>query len=277
MPASSPSASRLPALSFALLGAFVVATAVRTHNDTTVAITVASVLMFACCWASATHLLGARPALQFVLIAVGLGWFAEQMGATHGWFFGHYTYTDVLGMRLGAVPIVIPMMWFALTYAGYVISNLIVWQSPVEGDRSGLGHAALLSFLGAMVVTAFDLGADPYFVYTLKAWIMLKTDGAWFGETVQGFFGWVCVSFVILMGFRLSVRGKALRPTSPFQRRHALVPLAIYGSGMVFQMVLGNPVEIRSIAPFAMGIPLLSAVAGFQRWRSPGTPQEATA
>ena len=92
----------------------------------------------------------------------------------------------------------------------------------------------------------------------------------------DGFFGWVCVSFVILMGFHLSVRSKALRPTSPFQRRHALVPLALYGSGMVFQMVLGNPVEIRSIAPFAMGIPLLSAVAGFQRWRSPGTPQEAT-
>ncbi|MDP3230917.1 MAG: carotenoid biosynthesis protein [Acidovorax sp.] len=261
-------AERLPALGFALLAAFLIATAVRTHTDTTIAIIIASVLMFACCWASATHLLGTRPALQFVLIAVSFGWFAEQMGSTHGWFFGHYTYTDVLGPRFVGVPIVIPMMWFSLAYAGYVISNLIVWQSPVDG-APGLGNAAMLSFLAAMIVTAFDLGADPYLVYTLKAWIMAKTDGAWFGETVQGFFGWVFVAFVIIFGFRMSVRKMALQPLSPFLRRHALVPLCIYASGMVFQMILGNPVEIRSIAPFAMGIPLLCALAGFQRWSAP--------
>jgi uncharacterized membrane protein len=106
-------------------------------------------------------------------------------------------------------------------------------------------------------------------VYTLKAWIMTKTDGAWFGETVQGFFGWVFVSFVIIFGFRMSVRKQALQPSSPFLRHHALVPLALYGSNMVFQMILGNPVEIRSIAPFAMGIPLLCALAGYQRWAAP--------
>jgi putative membrane protein len=263
MPAQNP----LPALTFALLAAFLIATAVRTHNDTTIAIVAASVLMFACCWASAAHLLGARSALKFVLIAVSFGWFAEQMGSTHGWFFGHYTYTDVLGPRFVDVPIVIPMMWFALTYAGYVISNLIVWQSPVDG-APGLGNAAMLSFVAATIVTAFDLGADPYLVYTLKAWIMAKTDGAWFGETVQGFFGWVFVAFVIIFGFRLSVRTQALQPAASFQRRHVMVPLAIYASGMVFQMLLGNPVEIRSIAPFAMGIPLLCALAGLQRWSS---------
>ena len=49
-----------------------------------------------------------------------------------------------------------------------------------------------------------------------------------------------------------------------------MVPLSIYAAGMVFQMILGNPVEIRTIAAFAMGIPLLCALAGFQRWRAPG-------
>ena len=268
MPAQPQFASHLPVLSYVLLAAYHITMAVRTHNDTTIALVIASVIMFACCWASATHLLGVRPTLQFVLIAVSFGWFAEQMGSSRGWFFGHYTYTEVLGPRLGDVPLVIPLMWFSLTYACYVITNLIVWQSPVDGTR-GLGQAAMLSFLAAMIVTAFDLGADPYLVYTLKAWIMTKTDGAWFGETVQGFFGWVFVSFVILFSFRMSVRKLALQPSSPFLRRHALVPLALYGSNMVFQMMLGNPVEIRSIAPFAMGIPLLCALAGYQRWTAP--------
>ncbi len=260
--------SRLPVLSYVLLAGYLVTMAVRTHNDTTIALVIASVIMFACCWASATHLLGVRPALHFVLIAVSFGWFAEQMGSSRGWFFGQYTYTDVLGPRLGDVPLVIPLMWFSLTYAGYVICNLIVWQRPVDGTR-GIGNAAMLSFVAAMIVTAFDLGADPYLVYTLKAWIMTKPDGAWFGETVQGFFGWVFVSFVIIFGFRMSVRKLALQPSRPFLRHHALIPLTLYGSNMVFQMMFGNPVEVRSIAPFAMGIPLLCALAGYQRWAAP--------
>ena len=151
---------------------------------------------------------------------------------------------------------------FALAAATLAVATLV--------GLPGLGHAAMLSFLAAMIVTAFDLGADPYFVYTLKAWIMAKTDGAWFGETVQGFFGWVFVAFVIVFGCRISVRQPKLQPVRPFLRRHAMVLPAIYAAGMVFQVLLGNPVEIRTIAAFAMGIPLLCALAGFQHWRAPG-------
>lgn len=256
---------RLPVISFALLGAFLLTMALRSHSDTTTAIVASSLLMFATCWVSATHLLGARAAGRFVLIALCLGWFAEQMGASRGWFFGDYHYTDVLGWRLGEVPMVIPLMWFSLTYAGYVIANLIVWRNAID-DSPRLSDALTLSFVAAMIVTAFDLGADPYFVFTLKAWIMVKTDGGWFGETIQGFVGWVVVAFVIIVAFRCSVRWQPPQRVREFSKRHALVPLGIYGAFMVFQMVMGSPIEIRVIAAFAMGIPLLCAIAGWQHW-----------
>jgi putative membrane protein len=263
-------AAHLRTASFVLLGGFAVATAVRTHSDTTVAIMVASLLMFAGCWTSAAHLLGAKAARRFVAIAVALGWFAEQMGSGYGWFFGSYHYTEVLGLRVGNVPIVIPLMWFSLTYAGYVMANLIVWQAPVvPAGTMGWGATALLTWIGAMIVTAFDLGADPYLVYVLKAWVMEKKDGAWFGETMQGFVGWVCVSAAILAAFRRSVRHLPLAFASPVLRRDAAVPLAMYGTGIAFQMVLGDPPETRAIAPFAMGIPLLCAIAGLLRWTPP--------
>ncbi len=255
----------LPKLGFLLMAGFLITMAVRSHNDTTLALVVASVFMFAACWANATHLLGVKPALLFVALAMGMGWFAEQMGSTRGWFFGSYSYTAVLGWRLGDVPAIIPMMWFALCYVGYLLANFCIWQRPLA-TPARLPGAVFLSFLAAALVTAYDLGADPYMVYVLKAWIMTEKDGWWFGETLEGFAGWVFVAFVIISTFRLLTRKQALQVGEGYAKWQALLPFLIYGFSMVFQMLKGHPVETRTIALFAMGIPLLIGLAGWWRW-----------
>ena len=260
---------RLPRLTMFLLVVFLLILARRIGGETTVLLVASSLLMFGCCWASAAHLLGGSAALRLVAIATTFGWAAEQLGSSYGWFFGSYAYTPVLGPRLGEVPIVIPMMWFALAYVGYVISNLIVWQDPVDAPAS-LGIDAIMALLGAMVVTCYDLGVDPYMVYVLKAWIMADKDGWWFGETVQGFAGWMFVSFAILFAFRrlARVRPAASRADTVLPTmRHVFVPLLVYAGLMVFQVLLGYPVEARTIALFAMGFPLLAAFIGLLRWQ----------
>ncbi|HSG91809.1 MAG TPA: carotenoid biosynthesis protein [Pseudomonadales bacterium] len=263
----SAMARMLPITAYLLFAIFLVVTSLRGYSDTTTLWVTSAVVTFGICGASAAHLLGWRPALVFAGLALVIGWFAEQMGATYGWFFGEYSYTDALGPRLGAVPMVVPLMWFALCYIGYVVANLIVWHAPV--DRSDhLGEQVVLSLLAALIVTAYDLGMDPYMVFVLKAWIMVKTDGAWFTETVQGFVGWVMVAFVIITAFRLLVRGRTLAPAGPFSRRHALVPVLLYVGMMVGQLFTGHPVEVRTVAFFAMGIPALCALAGWRYWRS---------
>lgn len=270
-------------LGYLALSALLIAATARMHSLGSTAIVITSLIMFPVCVKSATTLLGWKATRTFVLLALAIGWFAEQMGSSDGWFFGRYTYTDVLGPRLANVPVVIPMMWFVLTYTGYVLANLVLWQRPVDdGDipgaqsparttGSGLPRAAWTSFIAAMIVTAYDLGADPYLVYVMKAWIMEKTNGAWFGETVQGFFGWTFIGFAIMFGFRLIARfATPVRPTRETTRA-ALVPMAIYGSGVAFQATFGHPVETRSIAIFAMGIPLLCAFHGWRLWRGTTT------
>jgi putative membrane protein len=49
--------------------------------------------------------------------------------------------------------------------------------------------------------------------------------------------------------------------------RHVFVPLGVYAGLMVFQVLLGYPVEARTIALFAMGFPLLAATIGLMRWQ----------
>jgi putative membrane protein len=271
LPVSQLLHRRLPVAAATLLAVFLIVLAKRSGGETTAMLVASSLLMFGCCWASAAHLLGGRAALRLVAIATSFGWLAEQLGSSYGWFFGSYTYTPVLGPRLGDVPVVIPMMWFALAYIGYVIANLIVWQDPVDRPASP-GHDAVMSLLGAMVVTCYDLGVDPYMVYVLKAWIMAKTDGWWFGETVQGFAGWMVVSFAILFAFRRLARTRAAGTVADIgtvlpTMRHVFVPLAVYAGLMVFQVLLGHPVEARTIALFAMGFPLLAATIGLLRWQ----------
>ena len=267
---------RVPQLTFALLAAFLLFMAWRSHNETTVGMIASSILIFAMAWASAVHLLGPRASSIFIGIAVLIGWFAEEMGARRGWFFGSYDYTDVLGPRLGEVPIVIPLMWFALVYIGYVIANLIVWKRPVDRSTS-LADMVWLSLLTAFIVTAYDLAADPYMVFVAKAWIMEKQTGWWFGETIQGFVGWTVIAFAITLAFRLAVRRVPPTPVTKFTKRHSLFPVLAYLSFIIFFLLEGYPPETRSIAFYAMGIPVLAALAGWSQWQHSGHGKEPTA
>ena len=233
-----------------------------------VALVIASLALSGVSLWSCRTLLGPRSALLFLASAVVLGWLAEEAGVTLGWFFGSYAYTDVLGPRLGAVPIVIPMMWFGLCYAGFVMASLVLWRQPAPAD-AGWKSGALAALLAAMIVTAFDLGADPYFVYVLKAWTMARTNGGWFGETVRGLEGWMLVSFVIVAVFQAIARPRLAAGARATGRLAGLAPVLVYAGMIVFQVTMAQPVALRVVAFFAMGIPALIAAAAWLQWAKP--------
>lgn len=249
----------------ALLSAGLIFTTALNYPLLTLGLVAVSVAMFWAALWSAAVLLGGRGARVLAVLALGLGWFAEQMGSSRGWFFGRYTYTDVLGPRLGDVPLAIPLMWLALCLVGYVLASLMLWRTPVHATPT-LKSGALTAWLAAMIVTTFDLGADPYFVYVLKAWIMEKPDGGWFGETLQGFAGWMLVSFVIVAVFQALAAPRRVPAIGRQTRLAAWVPIGLYASGLVFQVLFGHPIEIRAIAFFAMGMPTLIAWVAWRHW-----------
>jgi uncharacterized membrane protein len=265
--AATPLRTKAEYLLLTLFFSGLVATTARGYPLVTTALVLASALMFMACLWAAQQMLGRRSAWVFTGLAISIGWFAEQMGSSRGWFFGRYTYTDVLGIQVGNVPLIIPIMWFALCFVGYVMANLMLWRQPAL-RRGGWRSTLLTVWLAAMIVTAFDLGADPYFVFVLKAWIMAKKDGGWFGETLQGFAGWMLIGGIIITAFQTVAAPKAGPAVNRATRLALAIPLAIYGGELVFQTVYGHPIELRAVAFFAMGIPLVAATAAAWQWQT---------
>lgn len=265
--AGRPASPWLARAAFGLLAAYLLLLSARGYTGLTTALVAGALTMFGACAVSAVKLLGRQRALTWILTAAVIGWVAEQTGATMGWFFGAYHYTAALGPRLGAVPVVIPLMWFGLVYTGFVLANLMLWHRPGDAAAPTPGLRWLGLVMAALLVTAFDLGADPLFVRVFKAWVMVKTDGGWFGETLQGFVGWTVVSLLILLAWRLLDRGAAVQTPPQFTPWDAALPMAVYGTSLLSQLAIGQPVETRVIALFAMGLPLLAALSGWWQWR----------
>lgn len=256
----------------ALPGGALLAWTAAGYPGLTLALVLASLAWFGVSLWSSRILLGPRATWRFVAIAAALGWFAEEMGSRFGWFFGDYDYTRVLGPQLGTVPIVIPLMWFALCQGALVMASLVFWRRDLPAP--GRGAALLTAAMAALLVTAFDLGADPYFVFQLEAWIMEKKDGHWFGETVVGFAGWLFVSFTITALFLATGRSAAPGGACAARRRHAaLAPIAVYAAMMVFQMAVGDPFALRVVSFFAMGVPALAAAVAWSQWDGAASPQ----
>ena len=148
----------------------------RGLGETTGLLVAGSVAMFACCLGSAVHVLGARAALRFALIAVVLGWIAEELGAALRLVLRSlHVYRGARPAPRATCPSSIPLMWFALH-----LRRLRDGQPDRLADRRSTAQPPLgadglrASLLAAMIVTAYDLGADPYMVFVLKAWIMTE-------------------------------------------------------------------------------------------------------
>ncbi len=212
----------------------------------------------------ACYALGWRHTLVFFVISAVVSWSFEQVGVATGAVYGPYHYTDVLGPKLGHVPLLIPIAWFMMIYPSYVIANLLVAGRPLvtgAGLRLGLGLSRLtwLAFIGALVMTAWDLSVDVILSGpAVQAWIW-HDGGPYFGIPVQNFAGWVLTTFTVYMLYRLFERWVSPRPLAPLTLATAALPLIAYAGMALSEMLLGNP-ALQVITPFTMGVPVLVAV-----------------
>jgi uncharacterized membrane protein len=217
--------------------------------------------------------LGWRHTLLFFGITVAVSWSYEHVGVETGLIYGAYHYTDVLGLKLGHVPIIIPIAWFMMIYPSYIIANLLAGgrqkiimirgnkgNNNYSNNRTTIQQILWLAFLSAVVMTAWDLVVDPYLSGpTERAWIW-EERGQYFGVPLHNFGGWLLTTFTIYFLFQLlSERKFQISRSRPVSTPIILLPLIGYGAMMITNIIPGEPPELRIIGPIVMGIPLAIA------------------
>lgn len=213
-------------------------------------------MIFSLC--HAVYSLGWRHTALFFALSTVISLIYEEVGVATGLIFGPYHYTDVLGVKIGVVPILIPIAWFTMIYPSYVIANLITDGQP-SGSRGGVVRIAWVSLLSAMVMTAWDLLIDPILSgVNVQAWIWDR-PGSYFGIPIHNYLGWILTTFTVYLVYRLIEKRFAPRSMGPITNRIAVLAVIAYGAMMASNMVTGPSVLIV-IGPFAMGLPIVFAL-----------------
>jgi putative membrane protein len=213
----------------------------------------------------AWHMLGWRRAATFFGLVFVLSWMAESLSIATC-LATCYHYTPVMGWRLGQVPLVVPLGWFAMIYNSYVIVNLAAEGRPVSTKGGGV-WMAWLAMLTAFVMTTWDLTLDPYMVIKEQAWVW-EQGGAYFGIPFANYVSWVETVFIIGVVYRMVERGMPL-PEKKLSPWMTAVPVAGYALMSLPDMFVGVPVATRVLTPFTTGIPILMALAPILQLRLP--------
>ena len=213
---------------------------------------------------------GWRVGLLMFLATTMVTWSFEQLGVTTGVVYGAYHYSGMLGPKLGAVPLLIPLAWFMMMYPSYLVTSLIVdgQALPQNTDLKRVGTRAMIA---AIVMTAWDAVIDPG-MSRIGYWIW-ERGGSYFGVPRQNFAGWLITTFFVYVVFGLLQRW--LKPTLG-QRRDwfGFLPTLAYAIVTLVQVADREAGPSSVIAFFAMGFPALLA---FVRWTQDAKSPEGSA
>jgi len=186
-----------------------------------------------CCishgWASG----GARFIGRFVAIGLATSLSTELAGVATGSIFGPYAYTAAFPAKIfGLVPVIIPFIWFSISYWSFATARAITAPLGAAGRASGI----VQTLLAASLLLGYDLTADPNHVFR-GGWSYGGPD-FFYGVPLQNFVAWFVIGSVMfaLVG-RLAYPSGAQVVHSPLHDRLAplvYVALLLHESAFAF-------------------------------------------
>ncbi|HZO92202.1 MAG TPA: carotenoid biosynthesis protein [Candidatus Baltobacteraceae bacterium] len=210
--------------------------------------------------------LGARRTAIFFLAATIVSACAELTGTKTGWPFGGYEYTSFLGWKiLGRVPFAIPLSWFYVSLASYVLADAIVRRTGIRARTP----AAIL--LATWFLVAWDLVLDPSMaapqLQYIHFWIWHER-GPYFGMPLRNLAGWFATGALFTTIARICWRSDVPDDAD------TTIPFTIYALNVVWSMILSVAAGMwpTAIAAIAFALTPAALALGKPRRRPAAAP-----
>jgi uncharacterized membrane protein len=208
-----------------------------------------------------------RWGLNAALLILLLSWAVEHLGATTGFPFGSYTYTDVLQPQIfGVVPLAIPFAWLLIVPAALGAGELLFAR-----DRGDVAGAARVSLTKVMMAASFalllDVTIEPFAVNINRYWVWGDASGStYYGIPMSNFVAWWVTSLLLswVLLWQRSAAARAVRYGPVAAGRAAVwpwLPLALYLSNLTMFVVVNLARGQASAALIGTAIMLVLAGA----------------
>ncbi|ERN41223.1 putative membrane protein [Rubidibacter lacunae KORDI 51-2] len=218
----------------------------------------AAVFLYACRTLGLWHCAG------FLVPAVALSLGSELLGTSTGFPFGDYRYLSGLGYKIaGLVPFTIPLSWFYVGFAAYLLARAALSARGVCGWRQVAGAIAI----GSLLLTAWDLVLDPAMSQTAVPFWVWDRPGAFFGMPYQNFLGWAGTGALFMLVSSLLWLKKPVR----FPYDQLGLPLAIYLGNLLFGIALSLAAGLWQPVLLSTVLALIPAIALYLLASSPGS------
>lgn len=146
-----------------------------------------------------------RDVLVFLALTLVVSNILENCSILTGFPFGHYFYTDMLGLKLFLVPVSIGLAYFGMGYLSWMLARIILGKS---GPGMSGHFTYTVPLLAAFLMVAWDLTFDPISSTILKAWTW-QEGGSYFGVPLSNFVGWYFCVYVFLQLFALYIKSRS--------------------------------------------------------------------
>ncbi|EFO80037.1 hypothetical protein OSCT_2122 [Oscillochloris trichoides DG-6] len=181
-----------------------------------------------------------RAGMVAAILILFLAWFVEHIGATTGFPFGAYTYTDVLWPQiLDVVPLAIPFAWLLIVGAAVGTAEHVLehmgWRPEDELRVSGtkMLTAASLALLLDVTIEPFAVNINRYWVWNDSA------ESSYYGIPASNFVAWwvtsVILVFVLLNWRRVAALQHRHHPLTTFW---PWLPLTLYLTNLTMFVVV---------------------------------------
>ena len=202
-----------------------------------------------------------RTGLFFSLAAV-VSYLLEEVGVRTGWIYGAYHYSEMLGPKLGHVPVLIPLAWFMMIYPSWIVARGLTRGVNITGAAGLIAQAGI----AAMVMTAWDTVMDPG-MSAAGNWTW-EHGGSYFGVPLHNYLGWLLTTFLVYLGAGLLWRDE--RETPEVTKGFPALPVIVYAFYALAYIVPRPTPALQVVALFAMGMPALLALMHVWLAKGPG-------